>query len=247
MTRLQLETRAFDFLQSAASGAGVGIVGQAEMRENLREGELKMFEMVANKHKDFFSTTAQLTETENVSTIDLPTNLYRILYLQRIAGNNASTNNPLFMQVVDHNVTSMSLARGGDWPFYRVGSTSFPMYYRMIGQKQIELIPPPLATTANALLLTYVYRPAQMAADADVPFQSTAGAGGSGKDNLSEFHDIIWMCAVEKALLKEESFAQMDRMIALRREREREMMDYLSQTQTHQPRYINVSPDEFDW
>lgn len=247
MTRLEMQNYVLNFLQVNASGAGAGNWSASQIQQFIRDAELKVFAIVADKHENFFSLSTTLSETANAGTVDLPTNLYRVLYIERIVGNGATTTNPVQMHPIDSNVTQIRMARGMNWPFVDTANSPYPSYYMMHGQKQIELFPAPTQSNSNSLRLWYVFRPAAMASDSDVPFQATAGAGGSGKDNLSEFHDIIPMYALEKCLLMEESYPQMDRVTGMRRERERELVDYLNKMQVQAPRGIHVTADEWSW
>lgn len=247
MTRLELQTYALNMLQANASGAGAGIWSASEIQQYLRDGELKLFVMVADKNENFFSTSTTLSEVAGTAAISLPTNLYRLLYVERIVGNGASTTSPQFVQPIDRNTTQIAMARGMNWPYVTQTNNPYPCYYMMHGQKTIEMMPAPTSSNTDSLRISYIARPAAMSADSDVPFQITAGTGGSGKDNLSEFHDIIALYAVEKCLLKEEAYPQMDRITGMRRERERELTDYLNRMQVQAPRGIHVTPDEWSW
>lgn len=247
MTRLELQNYALNMLQANASGAGAGIWSAAEIQQYLRDGELKMFTIVADKLENFFSTSTTLSEVAGTALVSLPTNLYRLMYVERIVGNGATTTNPQFIQPIDRNTTQMSMARSASWPFITTSDAPFPCYYMMHGQKQIELYPTPTSSNTNSLRVSYIARPAAMSADSDVPFQITAGVGGSGTDNLTEFHDILALYAVEKCLLKEEAYPQMDRITGMRKERERELVEYLNRMQVQAPRGIHVTPDEWSW
>jgi hypothetical protein len=88
---------------------------------------------------------------------------------------------------------------------------------------------------------------ASMSSGSDTPFQISAGAATSGTDNLEEFHDLIALYALEACLLKEEGYAQMDRITAKRREREAELDAFMRQMQTQATRGPNITPDEWDW
>lgn len=247
MTFTQLRAYLTNFLQANASGAGAGIWTQTEMDQYLRDGELKMFLRVANKHENFFKTSTTLSEVANTSTINLPTNTYRLLKLERIVGFNASSVNPIAMNPIDRNVSSETVARSWDYLLVNGGQAQYPMNFQMHGQKQIELFPTPSTSATDSLKLTYVYRPASMSSGSDTPFQISAGAASAGTDNLEEFHDLIALYALEACLLKEEGYAQMDRITAKRREREAEMDAFLRQMQTQATRGPNITPDEWDW
>ena len=247
MTRLELQNYALNMLQANASGAGAGIWSASEIQQYIRDGELKLFVLIADKNENFFSTSTTVSEVANTAAINLPTNLYRIQYVERIVGNGASTTAPQFVSPVDRNTTAISMARGANWPLVTTTDSPYPCFYMMHGQKTIEMVPAPTSSNTNSLRVSYIARPAAMAADTDVPFQITAGVGGAGTDNLVEFHDIIALYAVEKCLLKEESYPQMDLITGMRRERERELVDYLNRMQVQAPRGIHVTPDEWSW
>lgn len=248
MTRLEIQTQALAILQANLSGVdGGGVWGQTEILRYLTDSEMKLFVMIAAAHENFFRTTTTLSEVAGTATINLPTNTYRLLRLERIVGFQSSTTNPIPLIPVDRNDGAIDFARGARYPFNYDGTTSYPQYYQMHGQKQIELMPTPSLSATDSLRLSYIARPAAMAGDTHVPFQITAGTGGAGTDNLVEFHDILVLAVVEKCFLKEESYAQADRYKALRLEREAELMKYLTSTQVQVTRGINVSHSEWDW
>ncbi len=248
MTRLEIQTQVLSVIQANLSGVdGGGVWGQTEILQYLRDSEMKLFVMVAAAHENFFRTTSTLSEVAGTALISLPTNTYRLLRLERIVGGQASSTNPIPLIPVDRNDSSIDFARGARYPFNYDGTASYPHYYQMHGQKQIELMPTPNLSATDSLRISYIARPAAMAGDTHVPFQITAGTGGAGNDNLAEFHDILVLSVIEKCFLKEESYAQADRYKALRLEREAELMKYLSSTQVQATRGMNVSPHEWDW
>lgn len=248
MTRLEIQTYALNMLQANVSGVdGAGIWSATELQQYIRDAELDLFLIVAATHENFFRTSSTLSEVAGTALISLPTNTYRLLRLERLIGLGASSTNPAPMIPVDRNDSSIELAKGRRYPFDNDGTGVYPMYYQMHGQKQIELLPTPSISATDSLKVIYVYRPAAMTADSHVPFQSSAGTGGAGTDNLSEFHDIIALSVVEKCMVKEESFAQSDRIRALRMEREAKLRQYLTSTQTQATRGMHVSSCEYDW
>lgn len=247
MTRLEIQTYALNMLQANASGAGAGIWTAAEIQQYIRDFELKTFLMIAGKHENFFRTTTTLSEVSGTATINLPTNLFRVLRIDRISGGQTSATSPAPLVPIDRNDGAIDNARGSQYPIDLNGTGLYPMYYQLHGQKIIELLPTPAISVTNSLNLIYVYRPAAMASDSDTPFQASAGAAAAGTDNLLEFHDIIALGVVERCFLKEESYAQYDRIKALRQEREAELVKFLTQMQTQAPRGINVSQREWEW
>lgn len=204
MTRSEIEDCVLDFLQTDLANAWFD---QNELDHHIRDGEMKMFTMVANKNEDWFKTTATLSEVASQSEINLPTNCYRVLKVERIVGNNASDLKPRPLRRIQRNTDDEVRARGG---FYdqltpAVGTTGFPQYYYQQGNKKIELFPAPSDSRADSLRITYLFRPAPMTSGAHVPFQEVAGTGGPGKDSLEEFHDIICKYAAYMLLMKEEA------------------------------------------
>lgn len=245
MTFADLRNYVFDFLMANPSAAGAGIWSQAEVEQYIRDGELKMFCAIADKHDHFCITSTTLSEVAN-QTIDTPENCYRIIWLERIAGAGASTQRPFFMQVVDKNFSSVDQARGYWWPYMAGVPTTMPVYYMNHGQKKIELYPTPQISTANSLRLTYIYRPAEMVNDGDRPFQEANGPGGLGRDNLAEFHDIIAKYAIEACLLKEEMYPLADRVKAERLEREGELKNYLGTVNVQMPKFVHQTEDVWE-
>lgn len=221
----QLRTHAFDYLVSSPAQ---GPWTDAQMGRYINIAQYKVHGMVADEFEDFFSTTSTLSETSGTDTISLPTDLYRILSVERISGNNATVNSPIPLEKIDRRVSEIRAWRGA-YP-YTNGTAAFPCAYYAIGQKQIRLIPMPASTNTNSLRLTYIFRPAEMGSDIDVPFQQTAGSGGAGTDSLVEFHDVIAMYAVEMCLLTpgEENPALAESISARRSERENELKTYLA-------------------
>jgi len=246
MTLTAIENYVLNFLQTSFT---TGNWTQAEIDQYIRDSELMTHGMIAEKYENFFRTTSQLSVTANQALVDLPTNLYRTLEVDRIVGLGASTSNLLRLTKVERTVEHQWLARA-DGSFFLLGgpnTTAYPMYYRQHGQKQIELLPTPSATTANSLLIGYIYRPAAMAAGTHVPFQEVAGAGGSGKDNIEEFHDILGKYAIEMCLNKEEAYPQADRIRQERLWREGQLMDFLARMNVQEPKTIHETSSCWDF
>lgn len=243
MTLLEQETYVFDFLQSNPSGAGVGDWTKAEVDRYLRAAELDLFTAIVDKHEYFFTTTTTLNEVGGAATINLPTNCYKVLKIERLIGLGTSSAFPSELEKVDRNRWAIDEARG--WNRFPIsGMVDYPMHYFMHGQKIIELVPAPANSSTGSLRLTYVYRPAAMSAPTDVPFQISAGSGGAGLDNLEEYHEILPLKALEKCLVKEESFAQADRIRGERMKREGDLIRFLTEMSESRSRRITVTDDE---
>jgi len=243
MTLADLENWVLRFLQTTYD---TGNWTQPEIQQYIRDEELRLFVHIVGKDEDFFQTTATLSEVANQQRYTLPTNFYKGLRLERIAGGLASPTTPIVMNPVDRNVDSITLARSVYWPFIGGGTMSFPMNYQLIGQNSLDLYPIPASSLTNSLKLTYAARPAGMVNITDVPFQIANGPGGAGKDDLQEWHDIIAMGATQRALEHEEAYAQADRMGARYAARLGELSAYLAQINVQAPRYVRVTEDTWN-
>lgn len=245
MNLLALETYVANALQCDPTfPSGSQNWSKSEVDQYLDDEQMKLFVHVVGKDEDFLYTTATpISEVAGTALYSLPTNLFRVLRVERIAGMTASTTNPIPMCPVEKNVSQLTLARGWGWPYLaQTGAgVAWPMNYQIHGQSQLELIPPPTTNTSSAIQVVYAFRPATMAAPTDVPFQLAAGSGGAGKDNLTEFHDLIALGAIEKCFLKTENYAQADRFKQLRLERLAELTNYLRQINVQQSRSIRVT------
>lgn len=242
----EIRNYGFDFLKT---NAAQGPWTAEEFNRYIHDGHMKMFGLVADTFEHFFAVQTTLSETTGVDTIDLPTDLYRILSLERVKGIQATPTSPTFLIKVDRTPSDISGWRGYPYLFATYTTSAYPMAYYAIGQKQIRLLPIPGTTTPDSLRLTYVFRPVQLSSDTDVPFQQTAGTGGAGKDSLVEFHDIIPLYAVEKCLLTpgEENPALAGEVRNLRLERENELKTYLSKINLQTPRAIEVTQAVWDY
>lgn len=238
MTLAEIEQYVLDFLQFDYAN---GNWTQAEIQRYIRDEELRMFVHIVSKDEDFFLTTGTLSEVAGQALYVLPTNFYKGLRVERIQGALATPQTPVPMNVVDKNAVSVQRSRGAWWPSLTPGTSVTPMHYMFHGQSQLELFPPPATAITNSILVTYAARPIGMFAPTDVPFQIVAGAGGPGKDDLREWHDIIALGACEKALLHEEAYPQADRVKALRMERLAELTNYLAQINVQSTRFVNVT------
>ena len=240
MTLAQIEQWVLNFLQTDYA---TGNWSQQEIQQYIRDEELRLFVHIVGKDEDFFQSTATISEVASQRRYSLPTNFYKGLRVERIAGGLSSPSTPIIMNPVDRNADSETLARGAYWPFIGGGTMPFPMNYQLIGQNSIDLYPTPSGSIANSILVTYAARPTGMVASTDVPFQLSAGPGGAGKDDLREWHDIIAMGTTQRALEHEEAYAQADRMGARYAARLAELTNYLAQINVQAPRYIRVTED----
>lgn len=240
MTQAEIEQWVLNFLQTTYAD---GNWTQQEIQQYIRDEELRLFVHIVGKDEDFFQTTATLSEVANQQRYTLPTNFYKGLRVERIAGGNASPATPIIMNPVDRNADSETLARGAYWPFIGGGTMPFPMNYQLIGQNSLDLYPMPSSTIASSIKVTYAARPIGMTQPTDVPFQITAGPGGAGKDDLREWHDIIAMGATQRALEHEEAYPQADRMGSRYAARLAELSKYLAQINVQAPRYVRVTED----
>jgi len=240
----ELKSWVMDFLQATFSD---GNWGETEIERYIRDEELRLFTHVVGKDEDFFYVEGTpISEVAGQKLYQLPTNLYKLLRLERIAGLEASPENPITLAVVDHNYSSIQRARSRMLMTSTVRTVFAPMHYQLHGQSQFELMPTPSSALANSLRPVYAARPAGMVDPSDVPFQITTGPGGAGKDDLREYHDIIALGACEKALLHEEAYPQADRVKMSRLERTRELDQYLSQINVQTPRFVHLT-DETLW
>lgn len=244
MTLDDLESYVKNFLQF---DYGTGNWTQAEIQQYIRDEELRLFVHIDSKDEDWFSTSASISEVGGTSVYSLPTNFFKGIRVERVLGGLATQQLPVPMNVVDRNYSTIQRARGSWWPSTNPGTSTIPMHYQFHGQRSIEIFPIPVVTLTNSIIVYYSARPNGMYTSTDVPFQIASGAGGSGTDNLSEWHDIIGLGACEKALLHEEAYEQADRVKALRQERLQELTAYLAQVNKQMPRYIHVTDAAFDY
>lgn len=245
MTLTQIENYVLNFLQADFTN---GNWTQAEVDQYIRDHELAMAAMVAEKNENFFKTSSLVSEVASTATVSLPTNVFRVLKVERVVGAGATSTNPLPLRKINRNIDEETVARGGAWPYGVAinSATAYPAYYSQHGQKQLELYPVPSQSNANSLLVTYIYRPASMLSGTHVPFQETAGTGGAGKDNLEEFHDILGKYAIEMCLVKEEAYPQADRIRQERLMREQQLVTYLSRMNVQEPRMVRQTQSVWD-
>lgn len=239
MNLLDLKSWAYGFLQATKDD---GNWPEAEMERYARDEEMRLFVHVVGKDEDFFYVVSSpISEVAGQGVYSLPTNCYKVIRLERIFGLDATVNNPIVMEIVDHNFSSVQRARSRLlWPG-TPGTVYAPFHYQLHGQSQFELFPPPSTALPNSLRVVYAARPAGMVLPTDVPFQITSGPGGAGLDNLSEFHDIIALGMCVRALEHEEAYPQADRMERRYQERLRELDRYLAQINVQMSRHVHVT------
>jgi hypothetical protein len=241
MTLADLKQCVLDWLQTTFAD---GPWTENEVERHLRDGELIVHSMAAEKFEDFCITSALVSEVSGTAIIDLPANVFRVVKVERVVGGLATTAAPIPLRKMSRNVTDEQLARGSRWPYGAItpGTAESPMNYYQHGQKSIELFPTPATTVTNSLKVTYIYVPDPMVDDTDVPFQEAHGPGGVGKDSITSFHDILCKYAAEMCFLKEEAYPQADRVKQERMMRQAQLMQHLSHMNVQEPRYIR-NPD----
>ena len=232
----------YDFLQQTTSK---GIVSQTEMERYIHDGHMRMFQQVAELMERFCWTQELLDEAENQTNYFLPSDCYRMLFLERVKAGNANLNVPYFIEKLE-SVTPMNI----DW--FRNNSTTprgnNESYYQT-GQKGFILLEASSQTQTEAFRATYIFRPAQMTANGHYPFRRTADLStdpdasipdGSGVDDLRDYHDIIPLYALEMCLMKEQDPVAMS-IQAKRKERESELRNFLNSTNIQKPTHINYT------
>jgi hypothetical protein len=246
VNRGDIRNYAYDFLKTSESQGPWSV---AEMDRYAQDAHMKMFGMVADTFEHFFAVTANLSEVTGVDLIQLPTDLYRILSVERIGGLQSTAQYPMFLTKIERTQNDINGWRGNPYLYSLIQTMAYPMAYYAIGQKQIRLIPIPGASSTNSLRLSYIYRPTPLVGDTDVPFQQTAGTGGAGTDNLVEFHDILPLYMIEKCLLTpgEENPGLAGEVRSMRLERENELKTYLSRINLQAPRTMDVTDGVTDY
>jgi hypothetical protein len=134
---------------------------------------------VAYQNAGFFRTTALVNEVAAQSIYNLPSLCFKVESIERVAG---ASSTPYFLQRISYQPETIQDSRTSFTP-----RLPTPEQYYQDGQKTFTLARASSATTTNAFRVTYVYYPAKMVADTDVPFQKVAGVGGAGTDDLSPF------------------------------------------------------------
>lgn len=178
-------------------------VSPLEVNQYINEAQYEVFGKVALRHQSFFTTEANLSEVAGAKYINLPTNTYFLLRIDRVLSSAGAVGQlPYTVNRIRNNYRDRD--QGRTWLAGQV-MTPGPVErgYVQHGQKKIEMLPAPPASITDSLLAVYIYRPAEMADDSHVPFQETAGTGGVGLDNLVEFHDLLYLYAQSRMLQKE--------------------------------------------
>lgn len=238
----QLKTAFYNAIGGSASNSHVSAT---EVVDFLNEEQRRLFHIIAAKEASFFEAITYLSEVASTEAINLPTDCYQVIRIQRVGGiSGASETNPFPM-------TAIQNSNDADWntnpgySFESMVTNRTPSFYQVVGQKKLRLRPRPTASNTNSLKLFYIYRPADMGSDANVPFQQVAGSGGAGLDNLADWHDLLWRGAVLQAYAKEADVEVYQLMRNEYQERMGELRAYLDRVY-QAPRFIQVSPEDSD-
>lgn len=244
MTFGEIKTYLQNTLRAQFASPQKGPWATQDLIDNVDAGHQKMFTRVANQAEGFFETFDDLNEVAGVKTIDLPAQLHKLVRLERIKSGSTVLDIPIPLDRIQRDRSSITAYRSAN----RATSLSVIQGFYMLGQKQIVLEPAPGAASTGGLRCHYVFRPAKMTADAHEPFQKTAGAGGSGKDNLAEFHEIIALYALESMLMKMRDQERASFFMQRRMEREGELTAYLRGINMQEPRYARFTGEaDQDW
>ena len=239
----ELRTAAYDWLLMSSTE---NLASPTELNRYLNQAQRRLHRRVVMEQLNFFSATTDLSEAADTATIDLPTTLYEIQFIERIAGTNASEERPIPMRRIGKSNDSfyenrVNLRYGG----LSGSSNRLPLTYAVEGKARIRLMPTPKNAQTNSIRLYYTFKAADMTADTHVPFQETAGTGGSGTDDLSEFHEIIWMMAAMLVASKEEDSprygllrAELDTLL--------EELDQYVSSVDNSPRWVQAALEDDD-
>lgn len=217
-----------------------GSWSDTEFLNVLNEEHWALHAHIASLAVGAFETEDTIGETANNQTVNLPTNLYKLISLHRILGGSATADDPIEIIPIQRNVSDEAVAR-------RLTQEGSAWYYRMRGQKSFKIYPKPTVTLADCMLVTYIYLPAQLSADTDVPFQETAGTGGAGLDNFQEWHDIILHSVVQRLLEKNKEFDKAAAYRVHKMERLSELARFLkpiASQEPRRPRYVGSPHDD---
>jgi hypothetical protein len=217
------------------------IAAPSEINRYINESQRRIHQRVAAKQLNFFKSTALLSEVVGVNTVNLPSSLYRLVRLERIVGGFASASHPAPMKRISDGNDTVWQSHGA----YATRIQNYPHLYVMEGQKRIRLHPTPGISATDSMRVHYIFKPADMTADGHVPFQETAGTGGAGTDELSEYHDIIWKMASQMIAAKESDSEKYSLLKDQTSERMGELEFYLSNVDSG-PRWVNVSIEDID-
>lgn len=211
-----------------------------EVERDIHIGHMKLWGAVGKMQERYFFASSTLNEAADNPDIALPTNLARLLVVQRIAGNGASTTAPQWMRRT--RLSGDDLSGGIDAVTVRSGSS--PSNYILLGNSKLRLIPTPSGSATASIQIFYVFRPAKMQSDEDEPLQPAAQEAATGSDTLTEFHDIIGLYALERALIKEES-QQLGAIKQLRAERLQDLSQFIVDTDSAEPRFVPIPTAEY--
>jgi len=233
----EIQEAVFEFLQIQSNN---GHFSPDEVTRHANSGMYRMHQMIAEHFEGFFEVNTTMSETAGQGTYNLPDDLYRLVRLDRLKNDNSSASiSPFTIPKIRHNVSDIDRARVIA-PQIRASNVQNRVF-RMIGQKQIELIPAPVSTQADSLRLYYIFKPAPMSQSTHEPFQQTAGVATSGMDRLEEFHDIIWMYAARFGIAKEEAQLQYQMLDQQMQERFSDLQTYLDHMNAQEPDFIASS------
>jgi len=218
--------------------------GPAEVDVYLNQGQNMVHGEVCRQFQSFFSTTGLLSEVADTSVINLPVDCYQLKRVERILPAGASGDVvPYTIPRIKENRHEIESGR-----FSYVGPERFasPLErgYLQLGQKQIELVPAPAESRASSLKIYYISKPAAMTSNTHVPFQGTAGTGGIGKDDLEEFHDMLWMWAAIMMLNKEGSLQEAGALGSMFATRKMDLLNHLDQMNLSDPDYVSQEDAE---
>ena len=238
MNLLALRTAAYDLLLMSATE---NLASTTELTRYINQAQNRLHQRVAAKQLNFFSVTADLSEVVDATTINLPTDLYEIQYAERIGGGGSSERRPVPMRRIrksnDSTYETRHVSQYGGVVNRR------PLHYIMEGRARIRLVPTPQEALTGYIRLYYVFKPAEMVSDTHVPFQQSVGTGGAGKDDLAEYHDILYLMAARRVAAKEESSNVYGMISNELNERLQELDDYLA-TVDNSPRWVQTGIDD---
>jgi len=226
----ELKTATYDWLQ-ARPGNSVWL--PSEIERYINDGQFEYGRQISKNYEGFFSAAATISEVENQSEYDLPTDLFQL------TGVWEAITLPDQQRIPIRQINSSQDNRFSE--FY---SSSYRRAFFTRGQKKLVLNVASSVNLADSIAIEYIYRPTKMIDDDDEPWQSVAGPGGTGKDNLEEFHNMLWMHAAVFALAKE---GRPDEAVFLRQElavRKVELLDHLDDISSVEPRYVNYDDED---
>lgn len=195
--------------------------------------------MIAALNEGAFETSQDLNEVANVALISLPTNLYKLRKLARIKGGSATAAKPARIDPIARTIDEEEYAR-------EVGTTQQVEFYQQRGQKTVELFPTPSASQNASIRATYIYKPAPLVSDTDVPFQITAGGGGAGLDSFSEWHDILMLGVIVRLLDKNKEHEKAAQYRQDRMERVQHLTAFLKPMNSQEPRTVRYTGSPHD-